>query len=774
MEALKRKRERPTPHTRVSPALRAHLVDRASPAFDDWLIALARDICAEFGCVATFAEAARHDVEALRRKAIAADPDNAPRAAAIALRTEELLSKIHDAEAGKAAGLERELVSVDALLEAAQRERSSVHLAASSLPDAELDDEYALLVARLDALAARARAAPRGRLESADIRVVPLIDPPSASYPQLANVVALRPPRAADFVLDGRRPLTAEPGETLTFVLRLQADAAAGLLGDPACVSAVMNAVANSICIDAQYHPCSASSSVQQRLCVCVPGSRLAGIDGCCSAITLTAARRSTTSIVVTARIPTTVSVGGRVVFAGMSLNGDALSGRLCLPMTVIVRCGSLEVGPQFCLPLNSYVPPAVSALYGSLDLSPRFYPPEESEGDDNDDDYDDLYRDCDPSVFAIDSRAPTDAVYTQWCASMSGRGEDLKEYWDFMLEARSSLHRAVMLKDCIRDVVARGAGVDERTALGDILSPYLSSRLRESGGWTSLHWAVSVSNHIAIDVLLSAGAYVDATDVKGTTPLHIACCSLDKEAIVRTLCEAGADANAVNDTGNVPSTILLALLRRHQYLEVRDPRCIEQTLGVMRVLFSAGASPSASLHTLWTPLEAAISTGDDSAVSLMISSGADVNIAFPDGDFPLHAALRCESRTTLIPLLLRAGASTSAVSSLTKYTPLQQIAHDSNFLDAVKDCDYAETLLYHVSMLIDAGARTCFAANENGRTLLVEFEHRMLSRVPADTLDGHLHALRAAFAPSVARAVVASVQVDRSPPISSSEPGGM
>ena len=126
MEALKRKRERPTSHTRVSP-LRAHLVGRASPAFDDWLIALARDICAGLGCVATFAEAARHDVEALRRKALAADPDNAPRAAAIALRTEELLSKIQDAEAGKAAGLERELVSVDALLDAVQRERSSVH-----------------------------------------------------------------------------------------------------------------------------------------------------------------------------------------------------------------------------------------------------------------------------------------------------------------------------------------------------------------------------------------------------------------------------------------------------------------------------------------------------------------------------------------------------------------------------------------------------------------------------------------------------------------------
>lgn len=80
-------------------------------------------------------------------------------------RCDELEVRINEAESTKIAALERELCSVDAVLEKLRAERGVAAEAATSLNDAELIAKNAELLARLDAAEAQLLAIPTSVVE---------------------------------------------------------------------------------------------------------------------------------------------------------------------------------------------------------------------------------------------------------------------------------------------------------------------------------------------------------------------------------------------------------------------------------------------------------------------------------------------------------------------------------------------------------------------------------------------------------------------------------
>jgi ankyrin repeat protein len=74
---------------------------------------------------------------------------------------------------------------------------------------------------------------------------------------------------------------------------------------------------------------------------------------------------------------------------------------------------------------------------------------------------------------------------------------------------------------------------------------------------WTPLHFAAQAQAPSAIEVLVAAGAPVDAADGQGNTPLWRAVlCSQGEGATIGLLLEAGADPDRGNGHGVSPRAL--------------------------------------------------------------------------------------------------------------------------------------------------------------------------------------------------------------------------
>ena len=78
---------------------------------------------------------------------------------------------------------------------------------------------------------------------------------------------------------------------------------------------------------------------------------------------------------------------------------------------------------------------------------------------------------------------------------------------------------------------------------------------LADRAGFTPLHFAAQAQQETVAQVLLSAGALVDARDSYGKTPLSVALFNVrdGDGAVVRVLLAAGADPEAQNNFGVSP-----------------------------------------------------------------------------------------------------------------------------------------------------------------------------------------------------------------------------
>ena len=135
-----------------------------------------------------------------------------------------------------------------------------------------------------------------------------------------------------------------------------------------------------------------------------------------------------------------------------------------------------------------------------------------------------------------------------------------------------------------------------------------------QGDGMTALHWAAERGDGPLCEVLLYAGARVDAgTRIGHYTPLHLAARTASV-AVVEMLLEAGSDPGAA--TTNSGATPL------HLAAASGDPRVIE-------VLAAAGADVNAR-ESAWgqTPLIFAAAANRVAAVETLLAAGADPSLA--------------------------------------------------------------------------------------------------------------------------------------------------
>ena len=89
----------------------------------------------------------------------------------------------------------------------------------------------------------------------------------------------------------------------------------------------------------------------------------------------------------------------------------------------------------------------------------------------------------------------------------------------------------------------------------------------RDGNGRTALHSAsAAIEGREAVEFLLHAGADLEARDGSGRTALHIAALESESPRSVGFLLDAGADASAITDSGRTVHDLLLVNDRLKPY----------------------------------------------------------------------------------------------------------------------------------------------------------------------------------------------------------------
>nr|XP_019833765.1 PREDICTED: ankyrin repeat domain-containing protein 27-like [Bos indicus] len=187
----------------------------------------------------------------------------------------------------------------------------------------------------------------------------------------------------------------------------------------------------------------------------------------------------------------------------------------------------------------------------------------------------------------------------------------------------------------------------------------------RDDRGHTPLHVAALCGQASLIDLLVSKGAVVNATDYHGSTPLHLAC-QKGYQSVTLLLMHYKASAEVQDNNGNTP--LHLACTYGHE--DVSGPCCPR-----------GGALPFLTGGEMWiSHLLPVVFYVDNywnicqGTVRTVLISKLPRNLASPgpdlQGDTPLHIAARWGYQG-IIETLLQNGASTEIQNRL-KETPLK------------------------------------------------------------------------------------------------------
>lgn len=237
--------------------------------------------------------------------------------------------------------------------------------------------------------------------------------------------------------------------------------------------------------------------------------------------------------------------------------------------------------------------------------------------------------------------------------------------------------------------------------------------------GMTALHYAAEgEGGHAMIKFLVEKGEAIDATDIGGNTPLHVAINKGHRD-IALLLLTLGADPNIANNEQHTPlheacrqgfvdvvkvlvtkgapinvtdsyghTSLHFAIFNGHSDLALllltlgADPNvgecqqpllhltCRTGLIDVVRALLAKGASIDAADHRGCTPLHLAIKHIHVNLSLLLLDLGANPNTANHRQQTPLHEACRVVGLIEVVRALLAKGASVSAVDSYGK-TPV-------------------------------------------------------------------------------------------------------
>ena len=190
----------------------------------------------------------------------------------------------------------------------------------------------------------------------------------------------------------------------------------------------------------------------------------------------------------------------------------------------------------------------------------------------------------------------------------------------------------------------SQGQGVDPliRTLnmLLDARADPNKGRRRATGGQTVLQLAIMINDAAAVELLLRAGANIEALDDTGEqTPLITAV--MHRHTLIPTLIAHNAAVDAVNQRGETP------LLRACTHLcEVS-----------VQALLAAGASVNFQRPGLRnTPLTSVVWYGSSTLLTVLLDANADPNLANGSGETALMMACH-KFNITQMDMLVKAGA---------------------------------------------------------------------------------------------------------------------
>ena len=247
---------------------------------------------------------------------------------------------------------------------------------------------------------------------------------------------------------------------------------------------------------------------------------------------------------------------------------------------------------------------------------------------------------------------------------------------------AQSAAEKAAAL----RDVAGNDANLHHvRRHLDEGASPNAKSR----SGWTAVHVAANGTAMRNLEVLFANGGNPNVRDNDGNTPLHLAAnlsgvpVRLAREAteLMRILRDAGANPNIGNNEGDTPLHLAARTYGSHDSSGVEvllragaSPNMANKRgnmplheavkangISAVDALLAGGANPRA-LGAGLTPLLLFVRDGEDNGriVSLLIRAGANPDRKAPNGDTPLHTAIReggNRGKEEVVDALLAGGA---------------------------------------------------------------------------------------------------------------------
>ena len=164
--------------------------------------------------------------------------------------------------------------------------------------------------------------------------------------------------------------------------------------------------------------------------------------------------------------------------------------------------------------------------------------------------------------------------------------------------------------------------------------------------GRTALSWAARRGDARSTNILLQAQADPDLADVRGQTPLLLAC-EASSTTCVDLLLEAGANYNHINS--DQMNALHCALQRKDNEQIIED-------------LIAVGVNMNA--QDIWgsTPLAHAVSIYRATSTEVLLKHGAEKNIQDYEGDTALHNSFHVGA-VNLSRLLLERGANPNLIN---------------------------------------------------------------------------------------------------------------
>ena len=213
--------------------------------------------------------------------------------------------------------------------------------------------------------------------------------------------------------------------------------------------------------------------------------------------------------------------------------------------------------------------------------------------------------------------------------------------------------------------LASRGADVNARSIVRDyqrVATAESRAKFLDRGGFTPLLYAVRENCKDCVEVLLKHKADVNLPDPAEMPPLSIAMMNGNWD-VAKRLVEAGADVNAWDIFGQSPLHVAIGYMNTRGDNNPLDLDAQNKASGrdLVKMLVERGANPNQALFYKapgrdtgvgrgLTPFLAACASGDMEIVKLLLAHGANPKLATADGQGPIILAVGSRTGGTANP----------------------------------------------------------------------------------------------------------------------------